>query len=136
MSNEEKSKKGYQWRFFRSGGFDQVRIETADDLRHLGELDQKLWSVLACPTSGLEFDSLTASLTTTCLCSTAPERTASAAPTSRASTVPSATATPASSTRPAAVPMSWPRSAVPDPRRLPLPTSADLGQGLMSAGPG
>ncbi len=57
MSNEEKSRKGYQWRFFRSGGFDQVRIETADDLRHLGELDQKLWSVLACPTSGLEFDS-------------------------------------------------------------------------------
>ena len=59
MSNEEKSKKGYQWRFFRSGGFDQVRIETADDLRHLGELDQKLWSVLACPTSGLEFDTRT-----------------------------------------------------------------------------
>ncbi|HAF53927.1 MAG TPA: hypothetical protein DCL01_01600 [Thauera sp.] len=59
MSNEEKSKQGYQWRFFRSGGFDQVRIETADDLRHLGELDQKLWSVLACPTSGLEFDTRT-----------------------------------------------------------------------------
>jgi hypothetical protein len=62
MSNEEKSKKGYQWRFFRSGGFDQVRIETADDLRHLGELDQKLWSVLACPTSGLEFDTRTLQL--------------------------------------------------------------------------
>lgn len=46
----------HRWRFFRSGGFDQVRIETADDLRHLAELDQKLWSVLACPTSGLEFD--------------------------------------------------------------------------------
>ena len=39
MSDESK-KKGYQWRFFRSGGFDQVRIETADDLRHLGELDR------------------------------------------------------------------------------------------------
>ena len=59
MSNDEMSKTGYQWRFFRSGGFDQVRIETADDLRHLGELDQKLWSVLACPTSGLEFDTRT-----------------------------------------------------------------------------
>jgi len=46
----------HRWRFFRSGGFDQVRIETADDLRHLGELDQKLWAVLACPTAGLEFD--------------------------------------------------------------------------------
>lgn len=54
--------KVYQWRFFRSGGFDQVRIETADDLRHLSELDQKLWSVLACPTSGLEFDTRTLQL--------------------------------------------------------------------------
>lgn len=62
MSNEEGKKKGYQWRFFRSGGFDQVRIETADDLRHLAELDQKLWSVLACPTSGLEFDTRTLQL--------------------------------------------------------------------------
>ncbi len=60
--NTEKNKKGYQWRFFRSGGFDQVRIETVDDLRHLGELDQKLWSVLACPTSGLEFDTRTLQL--------------------------------------------------------------------------
>ena len=51
--------KSHQWRFFRSGGFDQVRIETTDDLRHLGELDQKLWSALACPTSGLEFDTRT-----------------------------------------------------------------------------
>lgn len=52
----------HTWRFFRSGGFDQVRIEHADDLRHLPELDQKLWSVLACPTSGLEFDSRTLAL--------------------------------------------------------------------------
>lgn len=52
----------YKWRFFRSGGFDQVRIETVEDLRHLGELDQKLWSVLACPTSGLEFDTRTLQL--------------------------------------------------------------------------
>jgi len=49
----------HRWRFFRSGGFDQVRIETAQDLRSLDQLDQKLWAVLACPTSGLEFDSRT-----------------------------------------------------------------------------
>jgi len=61
MSTQENSK-GYRWRFFRSGGFDQVLIENADDLRHLGELDQKLWSVLACPTSGLEFDTRTLQL--------------------------------------------------------------------------
>lgn len=46
----------HRWRFFRSGGFDQVRLDTADDLRHLGELDPKLWSVLSCPTSGLEIE--------------------------------------------------------------------------------
>ena len=52
----------HQWHFFRSGGFDQVRIDGPDDLRHLGELDQKLWSVLACPSSGLEFDTRTLQL--------------------------------------------------------------------------
>ncbi len=52
----------HPWRFFRSGGFDQVLIENVDDLRHLGELDQKLWTVLACPSAGLEFDARTLSL--------------------------------------------------------------------------
>ena len=52
----------HRWRFFRIGGFDQVRIQTADDLRHLHELDQKLWAVLACPCSGLEIDSRTLGL--------------------------------------------------------------------------
>lgn len=52
----------HAWRFFRSGGFDQVRIDRADDLRHLDELDQKLWAVLACPSSGLEFDARTLEL--------------------------------------------------------------------------
>ena len=49
----------HHWRFLRCGGFDQVRIDNAQDLQHLGELDQKLWAVLACATSGLEFDALT-----------------------------------------------------------------------------
>ena len=52
----------HRWRFFRSGSFDQVRIDAADDLRHLPELDQKLWAVLACPTSGLECDPRTLQL--------------------------------------------------------------------------
>jgi hypothetical protein len=52
----------HRWRFFQSGGFDQVRIDNAQDLLHLGELDQKLWAVLACPTSGLEFDARTLQL--------------------------------------------------------------------------
>ena len=49
----------HRWRFCRLGGFDQVRLETAEDIRHLGELDQKLWAALSCPVNGLEFDSRT-----------------------------------------------------------------------------
>src|ERR1700744_4754471 len=56
------SNNSYNWRFFRAGGFDQVKLETGDDLAHLGELDQKLWVALACPTRGLEFDSRTLEL--------------------------------------------------------------------------
>ncbi|MBR9973464.1 hypothetical protein [Magnetospirillum sulfuroxidans] len=46
----------HAWRFFRAGGFDQVRIETGADLLALDQLDQKLWVALACPTTGIEFD--------------------------------------------------------------------------------
>jgi len=54
--------RSHAWQFFRSGGFDQVRIDSADDLRHLDSLDQKLWAVLACPVQGLEFDERTLAL--------------------------------------------------------------------------
>ena len=37
----------HRWRFCRLGGFDQIRLETAEDIRHLGELDQKLWAALS-----------------------------------------------------------------------------------------
>jgi hypothetical protein len=47
---------GHRWRFYRLGGFDQVLLEGAEDIRHLPELDQKLWAALSCPVSGLEFD--------------------------------------------------------------------------------
>src|SRR5512145_1554769 len=52
----------HRWRFFRSGGFDQVRLDTGADLAALAQLDQKLWSALSCPTHGLEFDSRTLEL--------------------------------------------------------------------------
>ncbi|WP_300297746.1 hypothetical protein [Ferrovibrio sp.] len=52
----------HRWRFFRAGGFDQVRIETAEDLRHLAHLDQKLWLALSCPTGSVEFDRRTLEL--------------------------------------------------------------------------
>jgi hypothetical protein len=50
------------WKFFRAGGFDQVKLETGADLLHVDELDLKLWVALACPTTGLEFDPVTAAL--------------------------------------------------------------------------
>ncbi|MDD5295603.1 MAG: hypothetical protein PHU46_01715 [Rhodocyclaceae bacterium] len=53
---------GHRWKFFRAGGFDQVRIETAEDLLNLGQLDPKLWVALACPTKGVEFDARTLAL--------------------------------------------------------------------------
>jgi hypothetical protein len=49
----------HQWKFFRAGGFDQVKLETGADLMNLDQLDQKLWVALACPTTGLEFDAKT-----------------------------------------------------------------------------
>ena len=52
----------HHWRFFRSGGFDQVAIETGEDLQHLAELDLKLWTALNCPATGLEFDERTLAL--------------------------------------------------------------------------
>ena len=52
----------HQWKFFRAGGFDQVKLETGADLLNLDQLDQKLWVALACPTTGLEFDAKTAAL--------------------------------------------------------------------------
>ena len=52
----------HSWRFFRAGGFDQVRLETGADLANLEQLDQKLWVALACPVRGLEFDSKTLEL--------------------------------------------------------------------------
>src|SRR6266550_2890742 len=52
----------HTWKFFRAGGFDQVRLESGADLANLDQLDQKLWVALACPTTGLEFDSKTLAL--------------------------------------------------------------------------
>ncbi|MEP7121957.1 MAG: hypothetical protein ABJE95_13640 [Byssovorax sp.] len=54
--------RAHKWRFFRAGGFDQVLLDRGEDLLALGELDQKLWVALACPTEGLEFDKKTLDL--------------------------------------------------------------------------
>jgi hypothetical protein len=52
----------HKWRFFRAGGFDQVRLDSGADLRALDQLDQKLWVALSCPVRGLEFDTKTLEL--------------------------------------------------------------------------
>ena len=55
-------KQGYDWKFSTVGGVARVNIETGDDIAHLDELDQKLWTVLSCPVKGLEFDAKTLAL--------------------------------------------------------------------------
>jgi hypothetical protein len=52
----------HRWRFFRSGGFNQVLLETGADLMALDRLDQKLWAALSCPVKGLEFEQRTLEL--------------------------------------------------------------------------
>ena len=49
-------KNTYDWRFKAIGGTSRVDISCGEDIRHLGQLDRKLWTVLSCPASGLEFD--------------------------------------------------------------------------------
>src|SRR5271168_453884 len=59
-SNQKEVK--HTWKFFRTGGFDQVRLDSGADIAALDQLDQKLWVALACPTQGLEFDAKTLEL--------------------------------------------------------------------------
>lgn len=51
--NKEKK---YKWSFVNIGGSARVRINSGEDIAHLSELDPKMWTVLSCPTSGLEID--------------------------------------------------------------------------------
>lgn len=59
---ENRAAAKHQWKFFRAGGFDQVLLETGDDLLALSQLDNKLWSALSCPVKGVEFDQRTLQL--------------------------------------------------------------------------
>jgi len=53
------------WKFFRTGGIDQVVLESGADLLNLDQLDQKLWVALSCPVKGLELDERTLALVDT-----------------------------------------------------------------------
>ena len=52
----------YNWSFANVGGVTRVRIQSAEDIRHLGELDKKMWTVLSCPVNGLEISAESLSL--------------------------------------------------------------------------
>ena len=45
---------GHKWTYANIGGNTRVVIKSGKDIQHLSELDEKLWTVLACPVSGLE----------------------------------------------------------------------------------
>ncbi|MBR5997955.1 MAG: ABC transporter permease, partial [Deltaproteobacteria bacterium] len=52
----------FKWHCRRMGGTDQVTLTTIEELRHLRELDPKLWGALSCPATGIEFDQRTIAL--------------------------------------------------------------------------
>ncbi|MCF0176447.1 MAG: hypothetical protein HUJ94_06395 [Bacteroidales bacterium] len=52
----------YRWNFCKIGGVTRVSITKGEDIAHLEELDQKMWTALSCPVNGLEFDTATLAL--------------------------------------------------------------------------
>lgn len=44
----------HTWTYANIGGSIRVVIKDGKDIQHLAELDEKLWAVLSCPTTGLE----------------------------------------------------------------------------------
>ena len=52
----------YEWSFSSVGGVKRVNFDCGRDILALEQLDQKLWTVLSCPTNGLEIDATTLEL--------------------------------------------------------------------------
>ena len=44
----------HSWKYANIGGSTRVEIKDGRDIQHLSELDEKQWTVLACPVTGLE----------------------------------------------------------------------------------
>ena len=55
-------KEDYNWKYASVGGTVRVKLESGADIANLGKLDRKKWTVLSCPTTGLEFDARTLAL--------------------------------------------------------------------------
>lgn len=49
----------HRWTFFRAAGVTQARISTAADIVALADLKEELWTILSCPSKGLQFDQKT-----------------------------------------------------------------------------
>ena len=52
--NQYENHMKHTWTYANIGGNTRVVIKNGKDIQHLAELDEKLWTVLACPVSGLE----------------------------------------------------------------------------------
>ena len=50
--------KKHSWSYDNIGGSTRVKITTGADIAHIGELDLKKWTVLSCPTVGLDIDEM------------------------------------------------------------------------------
>ncbi|MBQ2290423.1 MAG: hypothetical protein II249_07140 [Bacteroidaceae bacterium] len=48
--------KKHSWNYENIGGSTRVKITSGADIAHLAELDVKKWTVLSCPTTGLDID--------------------------------------------------------------------------------
>ena len=48
--------KKHAWNYENVGGSTRVKITSGADIAHLDELDPKMWTVLSCPSTGLEID--------------------------------------------------------------------------------
>ena len=60
MATDRKAE--YGWQCFKHRGLKQVKLQSGEDLKHLKELDQKAWTVLAAANGGLRFDQRTLEL--------------------------------------------------------------------------
>lgn len=59
MAKKLFSNEGYKWNYCSVGGVVRVTLNSGEDIAHLGELDQKKWTVLSCPVKGLHMDAQT-----------------------------------------------------------------------------
>jgi len=62
LKNRKKKGDQHVWQFSRVGGINRVNLYSGNDLLALEHLDQKLWTALSCPVSGLEIDDQTLKL--------------------------------------------------------------------------